>query len=105
MAFNQSPLAFDDLKPHFDRALEAEKGIKIVCDSFAQATILRARFNYYRKLDRQANTKVYEADHPLYGKSLYDKLILRVPKKGTVDSHCLYIEKRVPTDWKVEDLE
>jgi hypothetical protein len=104
MNFSQSLLAFDDLRPHFDRALGSERGIKITCDSYSQAVILRARFNYYRKLDRQSNKRTYGEEHPLHNRSIYDRLILRVPKKGTADENCVFLEKRSPEAWKIEEI-
>lgn len=104
MTFSKSLLAFDDLRPHFDRALGSERGIKVVCDNYSQATVLRARFNYFRKLDRQNNGKTYEEGHPLYNRSIYDRLVLRVPKKGAADDNCLFLEKRTADTWTTEEL-
>lgn len=104
MPFSHSLLAFDDLRPHLDRALGAERGIKITCDNHGQAVILRARFNYYRTLDRQTNGRTYEEEHPLHRRSIYDRLIMRVPKKGTPDENCVFLEKRLSETWKVEEI-
>jgi hypothetical protein len=104
MSFNKSEMAFDDLRPHLDRALGSERGIKIICENYAQAIVLRARFNYYRKLDRQSNSKTYPEDHPLHGHSIYDRIVLRVPKKGADNDHCVFLEKRMFDTWTVEEI-
>lgn len=95
MSYNKSPFAFDDIRSAFERALEAPKGIKLVCDSHSAAILLRSRFNYYRKMHRRENSEVYQPGDPMYGKSVYDRLILRVPKKGNTDANILYIEPHV----------
>lgn len=92
MSFNKSPLAFDDAREILERALNSTKGIRIPCTSRGTAIVLRARLNYFRKLDRGENTKIYEASHPLWKKSVYDKLMLRIPAKGEPDENILYIE-------------
>jgi hypothetical protein len=104
VSYNKSAFAFDDVQPAFDQALAAEKGIRIVCTSHSAAIILRSRFNYFRKLDREQNKVTYEKNHHLHGKSVYDKLILRVPPKGTPNEHCVYLEKRDISDLKIEEL-
>ena len=105
MSFSKSMFAFDDVKPTLDRALEAEKGIKVVCNNYGHAIITRSRFHYYRQMDREQNAKNYPPEHPLWNRSVYDKLILRVPKKGAPDAHCLYVEKRRAEDFQVEEIE
>src|SRR5262245_58537559 len=104
MSYSKSVFAFDDVQPAFDKALAAEKGIRIVCASRSAAIILRSRFNYFRKLDRDENKKTYEPGHHLYGRSMYDRLILRVPPKGDANEHCVYIEKRDVSDLNIEEL-
>jgi hypothetical protein len=104
MSYNKSLLAFDDVKPAFDRALEHPKGLRIKCETHAKAIVLRGRFNYFRGADRKENTKIYPNDHPLWNRSIYDKLILRVPKKGSEDENYVYLEKRSVDNFEIEDL-
>jgi len=92
MSFNKSPFSFDDVKAAWERALESHKGVKIPCRTRGEAVNLRSRFNYYRKLDRQANFQTYQPDDPMYGRSVYDRYLLRIPKKGTAEEAVLYIE-------------
>lgn len=104
MNWNKSPLAFGDVRDAFERALNAERGIKITCASHGEAIILRSRFNYYRKLDRADNRNTYPEDHPLHGSSAYDRLVLRVPPKGAPDDTAVFIEPRKVEDLAIEDL-
>jgi len=104
MSFNKSSLAFDDIQGAFDRALAAPKGVRIKCSSRGEAIVLRTRFNYFRKLNRKENKEVYTSDQPMWGKSAYDKLVLRVPPKGAEEDNTLFIEPRSVEDLDIEDI-
>lgn len=103
MGFSKSPFAFEDIKTMFDKALAAPKGIRIRCTTYGAAIALRSRFNYFRKVDRAENRKIYEADHPRYGWSVYDGLVLRVPPADSGDTN-LYIEPRSAEGVTVEEI-
>jgi len=105
MSYNRSPLAFDDIKDAFDRAVASPKGIRISCDSHGAAVVLRSRFNYFRKQDREDNKRTYPPDHPLSGRSPYDRLVLRIPQKGTPEDTVLFIEPRSVADMHIEEIE
>lgn len=105
MSFNKSTLAFEDIQGAFARALEAPKGVRIQCASRGAVITLRARFNYYRKLDRAANKDIYTSDHPMWGKSVFDRLVLRVPPKGHPEEWVLYIEPRLMEDMTIEEVQ
>lgn len=104
MPFNTSPLAFDDVREIFDRALNSKRGIRIPCSSRGSAMVLRSRFNYFRKMDRTQNAEVYPPDHPMHKRSAYDRLILRIPSKGDPREHILFIEPRSPLDFVIEEI-
>jgi hypothetical protein len=104
MSYNKSPLAFDDIREAFERALAAPRGVRIPCETRAAAIILRSRFNYLRKIDRQINSKTYDTEHPMWNRSVYDKLVLRIPAKGRTDDAVLYIEPRSATDLVIEEI-
>ena len=104
MGFSRSPLAFDDIKAALDKALEAQKGIRIRCRDRGAAVFLRQRFNSFRKLDRQENARIYDNEHPMFRRSIYDKLVLRIPAKGNAEEEYLYVEKRGIEDFLIEDL-
>ena|SRR5215475_4799064 len=100
MSWNKSPLAFDDVRQAFEDALTSETGIRIRYATRGRAVTERSRFNYFRKVERADSKNVYEPDHPLHGRCMYDKFTLRIPPKGAEDETYLYIEPR-----KYEDLE
>jgi hypothetical protein len=104
MSFNKSTLAFNDIQGAFARALETPKGIRIPCASRGAVITLRARFNYFRKLDRAENKRTYPSDHPMWGKSAYDRLVLRVPPKGHADEMVLFIEPHSIDDLIIEEI-
>jgi len=105
MSFNRSPLAFDDIREAFDRAVNSPKGIRISCESYGAAVVLRSRFNYYRKMDREENKRTYPPDHQMWNRSAYDRLILRIPSKGSEEETTLYIEPRSVADMNIEEIE
>lgn len=104
MSYNKSILAFDDVREVFEQALASPKGIRITCENRAAATILRSRFNYYRKMDRSENGRTYPTEHPMWNKSSYDKLVLRIPAKGSPEERVLFIEPRSASNLTVEEI-
>lgn len=104
MSWSKSPLAFNDVKGLFEQALMADKGIKVTLTSHAQAVALRARFNYFRKYDRECNRTIYSPENPMHQRSVYDILVLRIPPKDAEDANVLYIEHRKESDYNVETL-
>lgn len=55
-------------------ALDSEKGIKVEVPTRGAAVALRARFHKMRQVDRKFNQKLYPADSPLHGSSVWDSL-------------------------------
>lgn len=104
MSYNKSALAFDDIREAFEKALNAPKGVRIPCADRGAAIILRSRFNYYRKLNRAENGRTYPDDHYMWNRSVYDRLVLRIPPKGTAEENVLYIEPRSVTDLVIEEI-
>lgn len=104
MGFNRSPLAFDDIREAFDRAVTSPKGLRISCDTREAAFALRSRFNYFRSLDKRENRTTYPEGHRMHGRSIYDRLICRIPPKGSPEEHVLYIEPRRVDNLKIEEI-
>lgn len=104
MSYNKSPLAYDDIIAAFERALNSAKGIRIPCVSRGAAVVLRSRFNYYRTLNREENSKTYDPTHPMWNRSVYDRLVLRIPPKGTKNENVLFIEHHLATDLQIEEI-
>jgi hypothetical protein len=83
---SNSPLAYRDIAEAFDRAIANGKGIRIRCASKGAAKSLQVRSYKYRTIDRQENSKVYaeQPDHPLYGRSEMDSIIISIEEKAGV---------------------
>lgn len=78
MAMNSSLFAYDDCILHLDAALADPLGIRIPCASEAEAIRLRTRIHYARKLTRNANMETYSPGEPMFGRSEYDKISVRL---------------------------
>lgn len=104
MSYNKSPLAFDDVREAFEKALTSTRGVKILCASRGAAVVLRSRFNYFRKIHRCESRSIYTPDHPMWGKTPYDRLALRIPPKGADDQHILYIEHHSVENLEIEEI-
>jgi hypothetical protein len=104
MSFSKSSLAFEDIREVFNKALEAQKGLRVPCTSRGSAIALRSRFHYFRMLDREDSKTIYPAGHPLHGRTVYDRLVLRVAPKGAPDETFLYIEHRLAENLEIEEL-
>lgn len=78
MPLPTSYLAYSDCFAALDKALEDSRGGRIPLPDEDAAMHLRMRMNYARKLDREKNAELYDPDHPLHGRSEYDKLYARI---------------------------
>lgn len=82
MAMNSSLFAYDDCIAHLDAALADPLGIRVPCESESSAIRLRTRIHYARKLTRQANMETYSPGEPMFGRSEYDKISVRLRREG-----------------------
>ena len=103
--FNKSAFAFDDLREVFEKALTATKGIRVVCKNRSDAIVTRSRMNYLRKMDRRENGVTYQSDHPMYMRSAWDRLVLRVPPRGHPDEAVIFVEKRTAANLIIEEID
>jgi hypothetical protein len=88
--------AYEDLRPHFDRALVSPRGIRITVASSGAAVSLRSRLYALRKLEREASIDVYDPGDLRRGTSPYENLAI------TIEDNAVLITPRAPP--KVEDL-
>ena len=87
MTISVSRLAYEDCYKVMDAALEDAIGARVKFIDHGTAMFFRMRLHQARKIDRKDNMQLYEEDHPLYGRSAYDKLAARV-----IDAW-VYVEK------------
>jgi hypothetical protein len=81
MPTSLSRLSYSDCFDFFTEALADPKGI---CVSFAydgDAYQLRTRLHTARVIDRKENAEIYPPNHPLFGRSEYDSLMVRLVKE------------------------
>lgn len=92
MSLPTSRLSYEDCFEAFDRALADPRGVRIKMIDHDKATHLRMRMNYARVIDRKDNAALYadSPDHPMYGRSAYDPLTVRIKPVGR--HFWLYIE-------------
>lgn len=77
MPMPTSPLAFKDCYEIFDEVLDGP-GCRIGFGDEGSARHFRTRLHTARALNRRANAEVYDLDHPMYGKSIYDPLTIKL---------------------------
>lgn len=109
MSISTSPLAFEDARETFERALRAvengRNGIRIKFETRGGAVRFRHRMNRFRIQDREANKRVYpDPESPLHNVSPYDRLELTIPPKGSPDEVYLIIRRRTSEAFEVEEL-
>lgn len=96
-------LSYGDAYDALDRAKDDPKGIRLRFDDWASACTFRSRLHNARSVDRRDNTTIYELGDPLYGRSAYDTLIVRI-KEDTDGHHWVYIEHTSIDKMIVESL-
>lgn len=79
--------AYEDIRQHFDRALQATTGIRITKASHGAAVSMRARFYAMRKLERERSLEIYEPGDPRRGASPYENLSIEVEDNAILIRH------------------
>ena len=79
MSLNNSRRSYDDCFGLFDRALEADRGIRIEVDDIRAANYLRMRMHHARTIDRRDNKLIYpDPEDAMHGRSIYDVFVIRI---------------------------
>lgn len=78
MTTSISRLSYSDCFEALEKAIADPLGQRIRLRSENECNHLRMRIHQARSIDRKDNRSVYEADHPMYGRSIYDPLVLRI---------------------------
>jgi hypothetical protein len=74
MPISQSILAYNDVRDTLDKAVEAERGIKLTFERYGDAIRWRYRAGKYRSMIRRQNMEVYDKSHALHGRTPYDEI-------------------------------
>ena len=83
MAYNTSITSYVDIRSVLDRALASEKGVLLRFADEKAAMTFKGRVHSLRYLDRKENSKIYPDGDPMYGRSVYDPLMVKT-KEPTV---------------------
>lgn len=102
MTTSTSRLAFTDCFELFEKALAADKGIRIKFPDRGSAWYFRLRLQSARRVDRQANTETYNPDHKMYGRSVYDTITCRLEVEA--GQQWLNLEKIDAREFEIEEL-
>lgn len=83
MSLSTSRFAYADCYDILDTALERTHGARIAQPSESDCIFLRMRIHQARKIERDENAKTYERGHPMHGRSMYDRLVVRVREEDS----------------------
>ena len=87
MALSNNIASYEDIRLHLDRALGAETGIRLRCNSHGQAVHMRQRLYKLRALEREQSLELYEPGDSRRATSAYDLLKIEVE-----DEHVLILQ-------------
>jgi len=105
MALSDAMAAYDDCYEYFDRAIAAEKGIRILVADESAAYHLRLRINKARVLQREESRRIYPPTDPRYGKSENDRFRITMHPTAEGDGgYWVYIEPWAQTISEIEEL-
>lgn len=82
MSLPKSLLSYRDCIDYFDTALRYSEGARVKVKDPDEGFNLRMRLNNCRKLDREANARIYPETHRMHGCSAYDAIVIKVQRSG-----------------------
>lgn len=100
MPYASSLTSYPDITAALDRALESPKGVRVSFESENAARTFCGRVHSFRFKDRKANCKIYPPEHPMYGCSPYDPLMVRKME----DKKVVEIVKLEGVAFEIEEL-
>lgn len=103
MSLPNSLRAYEDCKTLFDAAVADPKGARGKLGTYESCINMRTRMHYFRTLDRKANESIYASDHPMFGTSVYDDLVVQILRDED-DEFWLYITPRSAKIITIEGL-
>lgn len=102
MATSSSRLSYNDCYDILNLALANTKGIKVEIADYGIGNHLRVRLHTARTIDRKDNRSSYQPDHKLYGRSIYDPLVIQL--KNEDDKWWMYIQRMDASALNIEPL-
>lgn len=105
MAASNSRLSYADCYEVLNKAIANEKGIRVQVPDWEAGNYHRLRLHQARAIDRRENKETYPEDHMLYGRSIYDQLVVRIKKDdGKKARWWMYIERFSTDNLNIEPL-
>lgn len=104
MTLSQSRFAYNDCYEVMNKAIDDPKGIRVRVDDYNAGIHLRMRIHQARSIDRDDNRKTYANDHPMYGRSPYDRLIVRAPVEDIDGNWWVRLDKPEANIYEIESL-
>ena len=102
MTLPDNLLAYQDCTELLAQAVEDPCGVRLKVRDFDQAVNERSRIHYCRKLHRRESMSIYAEGDPMYGKSEYDVITVRI--KNIDGEFYLYLERNDKIRGEVEKL-
>lgn len=99
MSYNTSINSYPDIRGAADKALASEKGVRLRFPDERAAMTFKGRFHSFRHMDRKENKKIYTKDHPMWGCSAYDPLMIK-----TVEPTVVAVIKLEGVEFEVEEI-
>lgn len=105
MPVSSSLLSYSDCTALFDKALEDPKGARyqVADGDLGKSRYFAMRMHQARSLDRKENKGIYEPGDKLYGRSLYDPLIVQL-KQDTEGKWWVYVVHTEIDEAEIESL-
>lgn len=72
--------AYPSARALLDKAISAKNGIKVTLPEYGQAVRMRHNCYTVRLREQERSKKIYSQDMPQYGRSVWDKISIRVLK-------------------------
>lgn len=103
MSLPNSLGAYRDCEDLCDSALADPKGTRACLGTKGEARHMITRLNYFRSLQRDANSRMYKPGDPQHGTSAYDDLVFTM-REDEEGSWWVYLEPRAKKVLTVEPL-
>lgn len=106
MPVSNSRLSYSDCFSLFDKALEDSKGARYQVNGgvkYGDSHHFRLRMHNARSIDRKDNKEVFGIGDPLYGRSVYDPLIIQI-KEDTEGKWWIYVRHTEIDESEIEAL-
>jgi hypothetical protein len=91
--------SYPDIRKVLDQAMTSAKGLRLRFPTHEESVLFKGRVHSFRSIDRKENRKIYPEHHPMYGRSVYDPLMVK-----TEDSTTVIIIKLDEASFNIEEI-